>query len=118
MEQRKIIFSTLFWESPQQGVRYKKYKSGGKQIRLVEFDKSFVEQEWCLIGHIGFVIQGEIEIDFSGEIVNYKPGNAIFILPGEAHKHRLRVVSDKAILFLVEDFNNESLMLNYIKNKW
>ena len=103
MEQHKVIFSALDWEFPQTGVRYKKYKSGGKQIRLVEFDNIFVEQVWCLIGHIGFVIEGEIEIDFDSEIINYKAGNAIFIPPGEAHKHKLKVVSDKAILFLVED---------------
>ncbi len=103
MEKYKIIFSSIHWESPQTGVRYKKYKSGGKQIRLVEFDNTFVEPLRCLIGHIGFVIEGEIEIDFNDEIINYKAGNAIFIPPGESHKHKLKVVSDKAILFLVED---------------
>lgn len=103
MDQNKVIFSKLFWQSPQSGVRYKKYDSGGKQIRLVEFDKSFVEQEWCLIGHIGFVIKGEIEIDFNGNSIYYEAGNAIFILPGEEHKHKLKVVSDRAILFLVEN---------------
>ena len=91
------------WESPQPGVRYKKYTYDNKQIRLVEFDNTFVEQLWCLIGHIGFVIEGEIEIDFNGQIISYKPGNAIFIPVGEENKHKLKVVSDKAILFLVED---------------
>ncbi len=42
-------------------------------------------------------------MDFNGENINYKPGDAIFILPGEAYQHKLKVVSDKAILFLVED---------------
>ncbi|MCH7772739.1 MAG: cupin domain-containing protein [Bacteroidetes bacterium] len=52
---------------------------------------------------MGYVIEGEIEIDFNGENINYRPGDAVFILPGEAHKHKLKVVSDKAMLFLVED---------------
>jgi len=101
--QHKVIFDTLDWESLQPGVRYKRYKSDDKQIRLVEYDKSFNEQVWCIIGHMGYVIEGEIQIDFNGENINYRPGDAIFILPGEAHKHKLKVVSDKAILFLVED---------------
>ena len=103
LEQHKVIFDTLDWESLQPGVRYKIYRSDDKQIRLVEYDKLFNEQVWCIIGHMAYVIEGEIEIDFNGEIVSYKPSDAIFILPGEAHKHKLKVVSDKAILFLVED---------------
>jgi len=69
----------------------------------VEYDKSFIEQVWCIIGHMGYVIEGEIEIDFNGENINYRPGDALFILPGEAHQHKLKVISDKAILFMVED---------------
>jgi len=42
-------------------------------------------------------------INKDGENINYKSGDALFILPGEAHKHKLKVVSDKAILFMVED---------------
>ena len=103
LEQHKVIFDTLVWESLQPGVRYKRYRSDNKQIRLVEYDKSFIEQVWCIIGHMGYVIEGEIEIDFNGENINYKSGDALFILPGEAHKHKLKVVSDKAMLFLVED---------------
>ena len=103
MEQHKIIVDTLDWESLLTGVGYKRYNSDNKQIRLVEYDKSFIEQVWCIIGHMGYVIEGEIEIDFNGENINYRPGDALFILPGEAHKHKLKVVSDKAILFLVED---------------
>jgi len=103
MEQHKIIFDTLNWVSLLPGVRYKRYNSDNKQIRLVEYDKLFIEQVWCIMGHMGYVIEGEIEIDFNGENINYRPGDALFILPGEAHKHKLKVVSDKAILFLVED---------------
>ncbi|MCH7772738.1 MAG: hypothetical protein IIA49_17275 [Bacteroidetes bacterium] len=44
LEQHKVIFDTLVWESLQPGVRYKRYRSDNKQIRLVEYDKSFIEQ--------------------------------------------------------------------------
>ncbi|MEJ2196842.1 MAG: hypothetical protein P8X73_18565 [Ignavibacteriaceae bacterium] len=108
MDQHKVIFSKLDWENPQSDVRYRKYRSGGKRLRLVVFDKSFEEQYWCLTGHIGLVIKGEIEIDFNGNVVHYEAGNAIFILPGEAHKHKVKAVSDQAIIFLVEDVNDES----------
>ncbi|MFB3055636.1 MAG: hypothetical protein ACE1ZQ_00560, partial [Ignavibacteriaceae bacterium] len=76
MEQHKIIFDTLDWESLLPGVRYKRYNSDKKQIRLVEYDKSFIEQVWFIIGHMGYVIEGEIEIDFNGENINYKSGDA------------------------------------------
>jgi len=44
MEQHKIIFDTLDWESLLPGVRYKRYNSDNKQIRLVEYDKSSIKR--------------------------------------------------------------------------
>ncbi len=99
----KINFESLKWESPLAGVRFKRYISGNKQIRFVEYTSEFVEPDWCTRGHVGYVIEGEIEIDFNGNMVDYKSGDAIFIPAGEENRHRARILSDVAKVFLVED---------------
>ena len=103
MEQYKIMFDSLEWQSPIHGARFKAFRNGNKQLRLVEFTSEFVEPDWCEKGHIGFVIQGELEIDFHGSIVRYPEGSGIFIPSGAASGHKGRSVTPKVLLFLVEN---------------
>jgi quercetin dioxygenase-like cupin family protein len=101
--QYKVIFDALEWQSSMLGVRYKVFKNGTKQLRLVEFTSEFVEPDWCEKGHIGFVIQGELEIDFHGRLVRYSKGSGIFIPSGSANGHKGRSITPTVLLFLVED---------------
>lgn len=103
MTEYKIDFKSIEWESPLKGVRFKKFISEKKQIRFVEYTKDFVEPDWCSKGHTGYVIEGEFEIDFNGNIVRYKSGDGIFIPPGEAHKHKAKMISSYVKVFLAED---------------
>lgn len=93
----------LYWESPVEGVRYKKSQFNEKSIRIVEYTDNFIEPDWCAKGHIGFVISGEFEIDFNGVIINYKKGDIITIPSGENHKHKAKIKSKRVKVFLVED---------------
>ena len=103
MSEYKIDFNSIEWESSLKGVKFKKYISGNKQVRFVEYTKDFVEPNWCSKGYIGYVVEGEIEIDFNGNITSYKSGDNIFIPAGEEHKHKAKIISNYAKVFLVED---------------
>jgi quercetin dioxygenase-like cupin family protein len=70
---------------------------------LVEFDREFVEPDWCAKGHIGYILEGKIEIDFDGDKEVFGPGNGVFIPAGEKHKHKGRVLTDKVKAILTED---------------
>ena len=70
---------------------------------MVEFTHEFVEPHWCEKGHIGFVLSGELEIDFKGKVVRYPEGPAILIPAGESHAHKCRSVTPVVRLFLVEE---------------
>lgn len=85
------------------GARFKIFGDGRKQMRLLEFTSGFVEPHWCEKGHIGFVLTGELEIDFDGRIVRYGEGAGIFIPMGAATRHKARSVTPSVRLFLVED---------------
>ena len=103
MDQYRVLFDSLEWQSPIHGARFKAFRSGEKQLRLVEFTSEFVEPDWCEKGHIGFVIQGELEIDFHGQLVRYPEGSGIFIPSGAANSHKRRSITPAVLLFLVEE---------------
>ena len=103
MEQYRVLFDSLEWQSPIHGARFKAFRNGTKQLRLVEFTNEFIETDWCEKGHIGFVIQGELEIDFHGRLVRYPEGSGIFIPSGSASAHKGRSITPTVLLFLVED---------------
>ena len=54
--------------------------------------------------HIGFVLEGKLEIDFNGEKIIYLAGDAIFISEGENSAHKARPLTTSPVkLFLVEN---------------
>ena len=103
MQQYRVDFDSIPWESPMAGVRFKAYTQDGRRLRLVEFAKEFVEPDWCTSGHTGLILEGQIEIDFDGQVITFNPGDGIFIPPGEEHKHKGRILTDKVKAILVED---------------
>jgi len=103
MEQHRILFESLEWQNGIPGARFKAFRSGTKQLRLLEFTSEFVEPDWCEKGHVGFVVQGELEIDFHGNLVRYPEGSGLFIPSGSASGHKARSVTPTVLLFLVED---------------
>ena len=105
MEPSRILFDEIEWQSPQPGARFKVFRDGARQVRLLELTSEFVESEWCEKEHIGFVVAGELEIDFSGHVVRFPQGSALLIPPGATHAHKARAVTPIVRLFLVEEIS-------------
>jgi len=103
MDTYKVDFESVPWETPMAGVRFKAYEKGGRKLRLVEFTKEFVERDWCTKGHTGYILEGQMEIDFNGKVVAFRPGDGVFIPAGEKHKHKAKVLTDVVRIILVED---------------
>jgi quercetin dioxygenase-like cupin family protein len=106
VEAYRILFDQIEWHSPQPGVRFKAARVGSKQVRLVEFTPDFVERDWCEKGHAGFVLAGELEVDFSGRVVRFPEGSALLIPAGPPHRHKARVLTPLVRLFLVEEVSD------------
>jgi quercetin dioxygenase-like cupin family protein len=99
-----IDFQNIDWEVPAPGVRYKAYVKGNQRIRLVEFSEEFVEDNWCTKGHIGYILEGSISIDFSGKTTTFKAGDGFFIPEGEENRHKGKVAKGKkALIILFEE---------------
>ena len=101
MDARRIPFESMEWQNAAPGLRFKVYRSGNKQMRLLEHSQEFVEPDWCVKAHSGLVLKGELEIDFHGRKVRFPEGSGLFIPAGE--KHKGRPITSSVLLFLVED---------------
>ncbi len=100
----RIDFSCIDWAPALEGTaRLKRITRGGKVFRLVEMTPASEHPEWCEVGHIGMVVEGELEIDFDGENTIFHAGDALFIPDGASDRHRPRAISDRAVMFLIED---------------
>ena len=103
MSQYRVDFESMQWQNPVVGVRAKACEKDGRRLRLAEFSREFVEADWCANGHMGYVLEGEVEIDFNGNVVTFGPGDGLNIPAGDRHKHKARVLSEIVRIFLVED---------------
>lgn len=103
MEQYKVDFKAMPWDAPAAGVRFKAYERGGRKLRLAEFTREFSEPDWCAEGHIGYVLEGRMEIDFDDNVIVFGPGDGLFIPAGRGHKHKAKVLTDTVQIILVED---------------
>lgn len=99
----RLDFENTAWEHPLPGCRFKCIVKGNRQVRLLEFTIDFVEPDWCRKGHTGIVLEGDLEIDFNGRIEQFPQGSALLIPAGDDGAHKARALSERALLFLVED---------------
>jgi ethanolamine utilization protein EutQ (cupin superfamily) len=99
--QYKVDFGKLKWKSPLEGVRHKYINQGDLRLRLVEYTTD-VPPHWCEKGHYGYLIEGQMEIEYENEKIIYNPGDGIFIPDGPEHKHKGKVLSKKALVFFIE----------------
>jgi quercetin dioxygenase-like cupin family protein len=107
MDNPKIDFTTIPWETPLPGARYKAFQKGGRRVRLVEFTKEFVEPDWCSKGHIGYVLEGILEVDFDGRVIQLSEGDGVFIPAEKETRHKASTVTDIVRLILIEDAEHE-----------
>jgi quercetin dioxygenase-like cupin family protein len=103
MEKCKVNFDSLPWQSSLKGARYKAFQQGSRKLRLLEFSQGFIEPDWCTKGHIGYVLDGELDIDFNGSLVRFSAGDGVFIPAGTENKHKAKVLTDVVRLILVEE---------------
>ena len=101
MEHNRILFESMEWQDIAPGLRVKIFRSGNRQMRLLEHAQAFVEPDWCVKAHTGLVLKGELEVDFQGRLVHFPEGSGLLIPAGE--KHKGRPITPSVLLFLVED---------------
>jgi mannose-6-phosphate isomerase-like protein (cupin superfamily) len=94
-------FSRQSWKQVTPLARQKTMTLGDKRIRLLELAPGFEELEWCLRGHIGYVLDGSLEIEFQNGTQKFEPGDVLAVEPGCHHKARR--TNQKVTLFVVDE---------------
>lgn len=98
----KVDFNKLEWESPIKGVRCKILRHDTRQLRLVEYTRE-MPLHWCEKGHIGYILEDQLEIEHENRRIIYQAGNGVFIPGGKKHQHKAKVLTDIVRVIFVED---------------
>lgn len=103
----KIKFDELEWIDAGDSMKFKRYRHGDTQVRLVQWGKEMKHEAWCEKGHYAYVIDGKAEISYAEQTDIYETGDVFFIPEGAQFRHRPRVLTETFTFFSVEK-NDES----------
>ncbi len=84
------------------GVRHKIFQFQDKKLRLVEYS-SDMEPHWCDRGHVGYILDGQFQIEFNDGVRVFNAGDGVVIPDGPDHKHRATVLSKVVRAIFIED---------------
>lgn len=79
MKASRVPFDDLPWQTSPAGVRFKVHRDGAIQLRLLEFTPDLVHPNWCVAGHAGYVIEGDLEIEFDDHVERHGGGDGVLI---------------------------------------
>jgi hypothetical protein len=97
-----VDFVSLDWRQVAPGAREKGLTRGGVKLRLLELTPEFEEAAWCLKGHAGVVLEGEMELDMPGGPARFGDAQGFILLPGGVDRHRAKALTPEVLLLLVD----------------
>ncbi len=101
MNKSQVEFDLIPWLDIAPGAGEKRFACNGTVIRLLEFSPPFVEHDWCIKPHAGYVVDGRFSIQFRDRKESFATGDGILIYAGDSNAHKA-VVDQLVVLFLVE----------------
>lgn len=101
-EHMVISLEDMPWQQAGPNCRMKEVVSGRQRLRLVEFQKGFEEEGWCEKGHVGYVVEGRLDIEFPDQTVSARIGDAVVIPAGYETRHRAHVIGESVQFVLFE----------------
>jgi len=103
MNSIRINFDQIEWDNKSAGMRVKRVVRNGKQLRLVEIGPDSGEANWCEEGHVGYILEGELETNINGSVERMSAGDALLIPSGRQYRHKSKAVGSAVRLVLIED---------------
>lgn len=97
----KIDFEQIEWTDVAPGAKQKVRVTGDQQMRLLRLEHGFEEADWCLKGHIGYVLEGAFRIDFDGTMEVFRKGDGLAIPGGADHKHKALIGEGESVELLL-----------------
>jgi len=103
MNSIRIDFDKINWDNKSAGMRVKRLLRHGKQMRLIEIGPDSGEANWCEVGHVGYILEGELETNIDGTIERLSAGDGLIIPSGKEYRHKSKAVNGVVRLVLVDD---------------
>jgi quercetin dioxygenase-like cupin family protein len=102
MESRPVDLTGQPLEPEAPGIASRALDVNGVRWALVEYEPGVLREEWCVEGHSGLVLEGQVTYEFQdgGEPLAVRAGEAFTLADGEAH--RGRAGTEGARLFLID----------------
>ncbi len=98
----RIDLQQMTWQTPLSGIKSKSVQQHDQQLRLVEYKKNLAPH-WCSKGHMGMILEGEMQVEFADEKVLFKKGDGVMIPSGEKHRHKAVILTDVVKAVFVEE---------------
>ena len=102
VEEPLLRFEDIPWNDIAPGAREKAFQCDSKTVRVLQLSPGFEEVEWCRRQHLGFIVSGSLEIQFTNRVLKYEQGDGISIAAGEISKHSARVGEEPVTMFLID----------------
>ena len=105
---RRLPFDELSWTDDAPGIRAREAEVAGARWATVEYAEGVGREEWCEVGHSGYVLRGEIEYEFDdgSAPLRAKEGEGFLLPPAPlgrgAHRGR-NLASGPTLLFIIDD---------------
>lgn len=96
-------FDDMEWTVTADGAREKVVERDGRRVRLVELTEAFVHADWCSTGHLVSVLDGTLELTFSGRVETIEAGDLCSIPSGYEHRHKPRAVTPVVQMLVIDE---------------
>lgn len=99
-----IALAGTDWVDDVPGIRARELDVDGRRWAIVEYGPGARREEYCLDGHAGYVLEGEIEYEFSDgeQPMAVSQGDAFTLATGRGHRGR-NTRDSSSRLFLIDD---------------
>jgi quercetin dioxygenase-like cupin family protein len=99
-----IALQSVDWADDVPGIKARETQADGRRWAIVEYAPHARREEWCLDGHAGFVLAGQVEYEFSEDEppLLVSEGEAFTLATGRGHRGR-NTGDSAARLFLIDD---------------
>lgn len=100
----RVPFTEIEWAADVPGITAKETELEGRRWAVVEYDTGARREEWCLDGHVGYVLEGSVEYEFEdgGAKLTVSRGEGFSLSTGRAHRGR-NLADTATRLFLIDD---------------
>ncbi len=100
----RINFNSMAWKRLSKDGRrgrLKLWRSRGTRIRIIEMSPQWREDDWCSLGHNGYVLKGALILNFRTgykKRVQILEGEGFSIPEGIPHKATCKTITDAFIV--------------------